>query len=69
MSMVLRARKFDGKKYMWDGCEYSGPEQARTAAEAYRKDGFETEPTLEQDRHVVYTRRVVKETVVEGQPR
>lgn len=65
--MVLRAKLVDGKKFMWDGCAYATPEDAKSAADAYGKSGFETTVTQEQNQHLVFTRRVVKETVVQGQ--
>ncbi|MGA3118528.1 MAG: hypothetical protein ABSF90_29390 [Syntrophobacteraceae bacterium] len=58
MSISL-SRKFHNKKYMWDGMNYENGDKAAEAAEAYRKDGFEVEQVVEEDRYLVYTRRVV----------
>jgi len=44
---------------MWDGMNYENGDKAAEAAEAYRKDGFEVEQVVEEDRYLVYTRRVV----------
>jgi len=61
-------RFFDGHKLMWDGnvCD------ARDAAEAKRKEyadnGFETRLIEEEGAFLVYTRRVVTDVVVEGEP-
>ena len=53
----------DGKKFMWDGQLYATKEDASRAEESYRKDNFEVQ-SLEQDqKFLVYTRRVAKEVV------
>jgi hypothetical protein len=53
------AREVAGKKFMWDGAVYSTRDDAREAMEGYKKDGFEVHMFLEQDRYLVYTRRLV----------
>jgi hypothetical protein len=58
----------DGKKYMWDGEEYPSMEAAREIESKYTDDGFRTQYIEEDNKHLVYTRRVVTEIVVEGQP-
>ncbi len=62
------ARFFDEKKYMWDKVQYPDEAAAKEAAEAYEKDGFEVRIVEEGDSTLVYSRRVVTEVVVEGQP-
>jgi hypothetical protein len=61
-------RFFDRQKFMWDGEVY----ESRAAAEAKKKDyetqGFETQLLEEEGQAVLYTRRVVKEVVLEGEP-
>jgi hypothetical protein len=52
------ARKFAGKKYMWDGITYQTEDQAREAMETYAKDGFEVQLFAEDKQHLVYTRRI-----------
>ena len=53
----------DGKKFMWDGRSFDTRDQSSGEAEAYKKDNFEVR-TVEQDgKFLVYTRRIVKETV------
>ena len=64
----LKVRYVDGKKFMWDGKTYEDQSQARQAEESYKKKDFETHLVQEEGKHNVYTRRVVKEVVVEGQP-
>lgn len=58
----------EGKKYMWDGEEYQSETAARENMEKYSKDGFETKMIEVEGKVLVYTRREVKEIVVEGEP-
>lgn len=62
------ARKFDGKKFMWDGDTYSDEDKAREVMKKYEADGFETRLVKEGSNFYVFSRRVVKEVVVEGTP-
>jgi hypothetical protein len=62
------ARTFDSKKYMWDKATYEEKKSADEAAKKYKGDGFETEEIQEEGKYFVFSRRVVKEVVVEGQP-
>ena len=57
------SRRFDGKKFMWDGETYAGNSQAQQAVARYESDGFMTRLVPEQDQFFVFTRREVKETV------
>lgn len=54
----------NGKKFMWDGQLYATKEDASRAEEAYCKDNFEVQSLEEDQKFLVYTRRVVKEVVV-----
>jgi hypothetical protein len=58
----------NGKKFMWDGCDYPEKENALEAAQKYKNDGFETEVIENENKFFVFTRRVVKEVVIEGSP-
>ena len=58
----------NGKKFMWDGYDYPGKENALEAAQKYKNDGFETEVIEKENKFFVFTRRVVKEVVIEGSP-
>jgi len=60
------ARTFNGKKFMWDGKAYPNEKEAREVAQKYRDDGFEVELVEEGGQYFVFTRRVVKEVVIEG---
>ena len=59
---------FEGKKFMWDGEVY----ESRDAAEAKRKEyadkQFETELIEQEGKFLLYTKRIVTEVVVEGEP-
>ncbi len=61
-------RLINKKKYMWDGKEYPDEKSAKDVAQGYKKDGFETEVLEEDKKYYVFSRRVVKEVIVEGQP-
>ena len=62
------ARILKGKKFMWDGGTCSDEKSAKETAQNYEKDGFETEVLKEKDDLYVFSRRVVEEVVVEGEP-
>lgn len=54
----------DGKKFMWDGVDYSSGEKTLESIKKYKADGFEVEIQEEGGKTYLYTRRVVKQTVV-----
>ena len=58
----------NGKKFMWDGYDYPEKENASEIAQKYKNDGFEMEVLEEGNKYFVFTRRVVKEVVIEGSP-
>ncbi len=62
------SRRFDGKKFMWDGETHADESKARLSANNYEKAGFRIEIVSEESAFYVFTRREVKETVVETQP-
>ena len=62
------ARVFSGKKFMWDGKAYADEKEIKEISQQYRDDGFEVELVEEENQHFLFTRRVVEEVVVEGQP-
>ncbi|HUI82836.1 MAG TPA: hypothetical protein VL240_01365 [Candidatus Binatia bacterium] len=59
-----RALTIDGKKFLWDGRLFENYEEAAREAQAYKDDNFEVQLVEEGGKHLVYTRRVVKEVVV-----
>lgn len=66
--MITELKIIEGKKYMWDGKTYENDKQAKEIKEKYEKDGFEVELLKDKNQYVIYTRRVVKDVVVEGEP-
>jgi hypothetical protein len=57
----------NGKKFMWDGVVYESKKEAEDTMQKYKNDEFEVELIEEEKKHLLYTRRVVKEIVVEGE--
>jgi len=63
------SRIIDGKKFMWDGVTYESEKDAQNTKKKYEADNFEVELIKEEEeQHLLYTRRVVTEVVVEGEP-
>jgi len=52
------SQKFDGKKFLWDGVNYESRDEAQKAKEAYKEQGFDAELVEQDDRFLVYSRRV-----------
>jgi len=60
-------RFFDRRKFMWDGEAYETPAAAEAKKQGYESQGFETQLVEEEGKVFVFTRRVVKEIVLEGE--
>lgn len=58
----------NGKKFMWDSVVYESRKEAQDVMQKYKSDGFEVEMIEEEKQLFLYTRRVVAEVVVEGEP-
>ncbi|MFC2157587.1 hypothetical protein ACFLT9_07110 [Acidobacteriota bacterium] len=56
------------KKVMWDGVVYESEKEAQDIKKKYEADNFEVELVEEEGKYLLYTRRVVTEIVVEGDP-
>ena len=56
----------DGKKFVWDGVDYHSAEEASQKMQEYKNNGFEVESSEEDGGKYLYTRRVVKEVVVQN---
>lgn len=54
------AKRFEGKKFMWDGNEYTGREEAEKKASEFTGKGFEVRILEEDGKFYIYTRRVSK---------
>jgi hypothetical protein len=61
-------RFFDRLKFLWDGETYGSGAEAGAKKAEYESQGFETRVVEEEGASLLYTRRVVKDVVVEGQP-
>ena len=57
---------FKEKKFMWDGIDYPSKEKALEKIQTYKNNGFEVETFEEGGKIYLYTRRVVKEVIVQG---
>ncbi len=53
---------------MWDGAVYETETQAQEVKKKYEEDRFETRLIKEENQYFVYSRRVVTEIVLEGEP-
>ena len=62
------SKQIDGKKFMWDGETYESEEQAKEVQKKYEEDNFEVELVQEENQFFLYSRRVVTEIVLEGEP-
>lgn len=62
------SKMIDGKKFMWDGAVYETETQAQEVKKKYEEDRFETRLIKEENQYFVYSRRVVTEIVLEGEP-
>ena len=63
--MPKSVEKMDGKKFMWDGGNYSTEAEAKEKIGLYEKDEFEVRLVKEEGKFLVYTRRIVTEIVLE----
>ncbi len=63
--MPFLATQVDGKKFMWDKGVYSTEAEAKGEMEQYEKDDFEVVHLSEEGKHLVYSRRVVAEIILE----
>ena len=62
------SKNINGKKFMWDNVVYESKKEAQDIMEKYKKDDFEVELIEEDKQFLLYTRRVVTEIVLEGEP-
>jgi len=58
----------EGKKFMWDGQIYESEKDAKEVKQKYEDDNFEVELIQEENQYFLYSRRVVKEIVLDGEP-
>jgi len=55
-------------KFMWDGEVYDSLAAAQNVGKTYEEKGFQVRIFEKEGKHLVYTRRVVTEIVIEGTP-
>ncbi len=53
---------------MWDGVFYDSKKEAQDTMKKYQDDGFDVEMIEEEKQYLLYTRRVISEIEVEGEP-
>ena len=53
---------------MWDATVYESEKEAQDMKQKYETDNFEVEMLEEENKYLLYTRRVVTEIVIEGDP-
>jgi hypothetical protein len=56
------------EKFMWDGTIYETKEEAENKKAEYEASKFQVQLFDQEGKYLLYTRRVVTEIVVEGQP-
>jgi hypothetical protein len=54
----------NGKKFMWDGIDYTSGDKTLERLNKYKANGFEVELQEEDGKTYLYTRRVVKQVTV-----
>jgi len=57
----------NGKKFMWDFVVYESKKEAQDLMQKFKDDGFEVELIEEENKYLLFTRRVVTDIVVEGE--
>jgi hypothetical protein len=50
-----------GKKFMWDGVDYTDGDKALEAMKRYKTEGFDVEVLEQGGKTCLYTRRVVQQ--------
>ncbi len=61
------AKYVDKDKYMWDGAIYETEEEAKKKKSEYEENDFQVQLFEQEGKYLLYTRRVVKEIVLEGE--
>jgi len=57
----------NGKKFMWDFVIYESKKEAQDTMQKFKDNGFEVELIEEENKYLLYTRKVITEIVVEGE--
>lgn len=56
---------FDNKKFMWDGKIYNTESETNGISVNYEKDKFEVRVIKEEEKYLLYTRRVAAQQAAE----
>ncbi len=65
---VEQVRYLAKEKYMWDGAVYETQDDAEKRKSEYESNKFQVQLFEQEGKYLLYTRRVVTEIVLEGQP-
>jgi hypothetical protein len=60
--MPVNYRIINNKKYMWDGKIYENEGDALNTATTYKKDNFDVQLIQEENKYLLYTRRLATAT-------
>lgn len=64
---VEEVKHLENEKYMWDGAIYDTEEEAENKKTEYQEKDFQVQLFEQEDKYLLYTRRVVTEIVLEGE--
>jgi hypothetical protein len=65
--MNVEETRYEGNsKFIWDGEIYESSADAENKKKSYEESGFETRIYSEGGKYMLYTRREVKEIVLDG---
>jgi len=64
---VEEVKHLENEKYMWDGAIYDTEEEAENKKAEYQEKDFQVQLFEQEDKYLLYTRRVVTEIVLEGE--
>ena len=64
---VEEVKHLENEKYMWDGAIYDTEEEAKNKKDEYEAQDFQVQLLEQEDKYLLYTRRVVTEIVLEGE--
>ena len=67
--MNIDESRYEGNnKFMWDGEVYNASADAEQKKKSYEGNGFEARMLEQEGKYLLYTRREVKEIVLDGAP-
>lgn len=61
---IEKVKFFDNKKFIWDGKVYNTEFEAKEILDKYEKDNFEVRMIKEEEKYLLYTRRVAAQQAV-----